>query len=177
MPDSCPGPEEARLLEKLKEHDIQLAFLALLTIRRIKPASRWEKPLPPELAGALRDLGLAVLAIRRSTRSGRQVVETLFSLDAGRLEEYAARFDGRPLDKSRETRRFEGRFLGYPVCCIEAFIASPYTPNQLAEEDQAILFHWACPGCAETPGILEKYRALRDHLDTLGKTGAWPSHG
>jgi len=159
--------EEAVRLGELRTHDSQLAFLALLTARDVKPASRWEKALPRELRDVLRSLGLAVRTARRTTLQGRQVVETLFALDPARLERYVARCDGAPIRKGATTRRFEGTFFGYPPCCVEAFAERPYAPNDLSREDQALLFHWACPGCEETPALLERYRELNARLSEL----------
>ncbi|MEW6742561.1 MAG: hypothetical protein AB1486_07365 [Planctomycetota bacterium] len=150
--------EEVPLLRRLKEHDAQLALLALLTVEGIKPASRWEKALPPALLETLRDLGLAVGTVRRLTRRGPVVEETVFARDSERMQGYLHQFDGRPIAKNRETRRLEGIFFGYPPCCVEAFAEHPYSPNGLPPEDQALLFHWACPGCLVTPCLLAAYR-------------------
>ncbi len=168
MPGNHPEQnEENRRLLRLKEHDFQIAFLALLTLKGIKPAGRWEKPLPGGAADDLRRLGLSVRRVKRTTRNGTEVTETLFSLDPKRLEKYASRFDGRPIDKGVETVLFEGGFFGYPACCVEEFARNPYAPNSLAREDQAMLYHWACPGCSRTPSLIEKYRTLRDYLTRL----------
>jgi len=151
-------------LAVLKLHDFQLAFLALLNLAGLKPASRWEKPLTKELRGELEALGLAVRVVKRVVLSGRELEETLFAGDAERLAIYAARFEGRVVDKSAATQRFEGDFFGYPLCCVEAFIRQPYIENGLARDDQAILFHWACPGCRATEKLLGEYRELHDAL-------------
>jgi hypothetical protein len=164
MPEVGLEPAEKRWLERLREHDLQLAFLALLTLKGVKPTSRWERALGEAEREALRGLGLTVRAVQRHTLEGGEVVETLFSTDPDRLEEYAARFEGRPLDKSQPTRRFEGNAFGYPSCCVEAFVRAPYQPNDLAREDQELLFHWACPGCRETPDLLPLYRELHAAL-------------
>ncbi len=164
MPEGGPGPEREPLLLRLAEDDFQLAFLALLTVDAVKPASRWEKPLASHLADALTGLGLLLGRARRRCANGSEVVETLFSPEARRVEQYLARFDGRPIDKRPATRRFEGLLFGYPPCCVEAFVRAPYSPNGLAREDQALLFHWACSGCPETPALLQRYRELRGAL-------------
>jgi hypothetical protein len=154
-------------LAKLKHEDFQLAFLALLTARGIKPASRWEKPVNTEGIEALENLGLRVRSIRRTTRSGKDVHETVFSCSEDRLEEYANRFNGKPVDKKAATQRFEGLFFGYPRCCIEAFIHEPYAPNHLEKEAQSRIFHWACPGCKKTPPLLEAYKGYHRLLIRL----------
>lgn len=158
MADEPAGRDEARWLKTLLDVDPQLALLALLTRRGVKPASRWERPLVGEALEALTASGLGFRQVHRRTRDRSEVAETVFSTDASRLEVYAARCEGTAIDKSDETKRFEGRFFGYPECCVEAFIHSTYAPNGLAREDQAILFHWACPECERTPALLEQYR-------------------
>ncbi len=158
MADEPVGRDEARWLQILRAVDPQFALLALLTTRGVKLASRWELPLSEEALEALTALGLGSRRIHRRARDRSEVVETVFSTDASRLEAYAARCEGAAIDKSDETKRFEGRFFGYPECCVEAFICSTYAPNGLPREDQAILFHWACPGCERTPELLERYR-------------------
>ena len=167
MPDRALDPDVKNLLLRLKTHDFQLAFLALLTLEEVKPLSRWEKPLPDGMPEALKELGLSIRRVRRTTSSGREIFETLFSMDTARPEEYAARFDGCAVDKNPDTQRLEGRLFGYPSCCVEAFIERPYTDNGLVREDQAILFHWACPGCKATPYLLVRYRALHALLEAL----------
>ena len=167
MPNSFLTPEEKAHLGALKRQDFQLAFLAVLTLKGVKPAGRWEKPSSSETIESLRGLGLSVQRIRRLTKSGREVLETIFAKDAGRLEEYRAHFDGRSIDKNEVTRRIEGLFFGYPSCCVEAFARKPYTANDLSREDQALLFHWACPGCRETPDLVKIYRDIHERLRRL----------
>jgi len=153
-----------RGLSVLKSHDFQLAFLALLILEGVKPAGRWEKTLAPGLRGELKSLGLAVGVVKRFAQSGLELEETLFARVPERLQVYAARFDRRVIDKSAATRRFEGDFFGYPSCCVEAFIQQPYAKNGLARKHQAILFHWACPGCRATTELFEDYKRLHRAL-------------
>ena len=158
---------QVRLLRKLKEFDFQLAFLALLTVRGVKPASRWEKPLSPTVINILRGLGLAVRSVNRETLRGNRITETIFSADPDFLDDYMERFDGRLIDKSADTVLYEGRYFGYPACCVKKFAAKPYSPNDLDSADQAIIFHWACLWCRETPRLLDDYRSLHDILERL----------
>jgi hypothetical protein len=43
---------------------------------------------------------------------------------------------------------------------VEAFVANGYQSNGFACEDQAILFHWACPDCEKTRHLLPEYRRI-----------------
>ena len=60
--------KEEQALRKLKEQDFQLAFLALLTVKGIKPASRWEKAILPGITEQQINLAIKVLAqLRKKT--------------------------------------------------------------------------------------------------------------
>lgn len=161
--------EAAPCLGVLRAADFQLAFLAVLTARRIKPASRWERPLDGEACEALRTLGLEVRRVSRRTANGGTVIETVFSRESSLLNEYFQRWEGASIDKTEATKRSEGRFFGYPACCVEAFVAKGYAPNGLAPEDQRILFHWACEGCVVTPGLLARYREVWSRIRSGGE--------
>ena len=73
------------------------------------------------------------------------------------IDLYLERFDGRAADPSPQSRRIEGFLFGYPPCCVEHYIRHGYRDNGLSPEDQRILFHWTCPGCAITPLLLPAY--------------------
>ncbi len=154
-------------LRFLKQADCQLAFLAMLTISGIKPASRWEKALDATLIDCLRRLGLHVSQVRRTVANGAQVTETLFSKSHAYVEVYVSRWDGMPLDKAPETVQLEGFLFGYPPCCVEEYITNPYTPNDIDPAQQARLFHWACKGCRITPLLLPVYGRLELILESL----------
>lgn len=160
-------PKQRRLLRRLKELDFQLAYLALLTARGVKPASRWEKPLSPAVINAMRGLGLVVRSVTRRTLRDHRITEIIFSADPDLLDDYAARFDGRLIDKSADTVLYEGRYFGYPDCCVKRFAAKPYSPNDLDSADQAVIFHWACLWCRETPRLLDDYRSLHEIIERL----------
>jgi len=165
MADFDIESQQARhCLEGLKEIDLELAYLAALSVHGLKPLSRWEKPLDDDAFCRLGELGLLTERIRRTVKTGKEVVETIFSRAPGHIELYKHRFDNTPIDKSAATLRFEGFLFGYPPCCIEQYIRQAYTPNNLAEEDQKILFHWACKDCAITPTLVPAYRAVHNCL-------------
>ncbi len=150
--------EDRESIRALRGVDAELALLAVLTCRGVKPMSRWEKPLAPLHLAPLHRLGLLTRQIERTVRSGAAVVETIFGVAPAFLHLYEQRFAGQPIDKSAETVRVEGFLFGYPPCCIEQYVRKPYVANGLPEEAQGLLFHWACPGCAVTPLLLRAYR-------------------
>jgi hypothetical protein len=149
------------------EIDFELAYLIALTLRGVKPLSRWEKELEQKFVDLIGETGLFVRKISRTVESGRKVEEIVFSLSKGLVISYYEEFDGTPIDKSAATRRKEGLLFGYPECCTDHFIRKPYDRNHLAPEDQKILFHWACPGCKRTEDLLQKYREIHHWLKGL----------
>jgi len=154
-------------LEALKTIDFELAYLAALTGKGLKPLSRWEKPLDDAALELLGRLGLHVRRVRRTVQSGKGVVETVFSPFTNLIDLYGSRFDNTPVSKSPGTQRLEGFLFGYPPCCIESYIRRPYAPNNLAPEDQQILFHWACSQCQVTPLLLPAWRRVHALLMSL----------
>lgn len=152
------------VVRQLKDIDKQLAYLGLLTCEGIKPLSRWEKPLDEEVLNLLENMGLVTKQIRRTVKTGKEVIETIFSRSPGYIWAYESRFADTPIDKSPATRRFEGFLFGFPPCCVEQFIRHPYAKNDLNREDQKILFHWACRECKITPVLLPVYKRLHSSL-------------
>ncbi|MCK4294151.1 MAG: hypothetical protein KAY65_13210 [Planctomycetes bacterium] len=160
------SPQARSCIRALKDIDFELAYLALLTCQGLKPLSRWEKPLDDTGFGSLQQMGLLTRQITRTVKTGKKVIETIFSRAPAYLELYEQRFANAPIDKSPETQRFEGFLFGYPPCCIEQYIRRPYTPNSLPDQDQKILFHWACKNCKITPTLLPPYKTIHNSLNT-----------
>ncbi len=154
-------------VRQLKGIDEQLAYLALLTCEGIKPLSRWEKPLDQTGLNLLEGMSLVTKQIRRTVKTGKEVIETIFSRSPGYIWAYEARFADTPIDKSPQARRFEGFLFGFPPCCVEQFIRHPYAKNDLNPEDQKVLFHWACRECKITPILLPVYKRLHNTLIDL----------
>jgi hypothetical protein len=171
MGDQCCGgnlrpdaPELRNHLRALKDIDFELAYLALLTWEGLKPLSRWEKPLDDAGLGLLQKAGLLTKRIRRRVKTSREVIETIFSRTPACIQLYQESFADTPIDKSAQTQRLEGFFFGYPSCCVEQYIRKPYAPNSLADEEQKILFHWACRDCKVTPVLLPAYKGVHGLL-------------
>ncbi|MEJ2703223.1 MAG: hypothetical protein P8Z79_12350 [Sedimentisphaerales bacterium] len=159
--------EFCELMRALRGIDFELAYLALLTCEGIKPLSRWEKPLDESGLRLLRGTSLFVRSIRRTVEVGAQVTETIFSRTPGYVQVYESSFGGTVIDKSADTRRLEGFLFGYPSCCVDQYIRQPYVPNNLAREDQEILFYWACKDCKVTPLLLREYRSAHEWICDL----------
>jgi len=172
MDNPCSGdnwsPNSSELqanLRALKEIDFELAYLALLTYEGLKPLSRWEKPLDKKGLALLRRMGLLTRQVRRTVKTGDAVIETIFSRTPAYVQLYEKRFQDTPIDKSAATQRVEGFLFGYPPCCVDQYTRKPYAPNDLPEQDQKLLFHWACKDCKVTPVLLDAYRSMHDWLE------------
>jgi hypothetical protein len=161
QPDSS---EFQTRLRALKQTDLELAYLVLLTRDGLKPLSRWEKPLDDGVLDLLRQMGLLTKQVRRTVKTGQEVIETIFSRTPACIRLYEQGFADTPIDKSAATQRIEGFLFGYPPCCIEQYIRKPYTPNDLTDQDRKVLFHWACPACKITPLLLVAYKSMFDLL-------------
>jgi len=165
MSDQCRQDDLPRYLRALKEIDFELAYLAALTREGLKPLSRWEKSLTDDNLELLQRTGLLTRQVRRTVKTGGEVVETIFSRTPAYIQLYEQAFGNTPIDKSPQTQRFEGFLFGYPPCCVNQYIRKPYAPNNLTQQQQKILFHWACRDCKVTPELLEAYKNARDLLE------------
>ncbi len=159
------SPEAKRCVRALKEIDFELAYLALLTCEGLKPLSRWEKPLADDGLRFLRQMGLLTKQILRTVKTGKEVVETIFSRSPAYIHLYEQRFGNSPIDKSAQTQRFEGFLFGYPPCCVNHYIRQPYAPINLTAQNQKILFHRACRNCKITPALLCAYKSVYSLLN------------
>jgi hypothetical protein len=159
------SPQLQRGVKALKEIDLELAYLALLTRKGLKPLSRWEKPLDDSGLELLQQMGLLTKQIRRTVKTGKVVSETIFSISTGYIQLYEKRFGDTLIDKSAATVRFEGFLFGFPPCCVDEYIRHPYAKNNLNAEQQKILFHWACKDCKITPLLLSAYKSLYNLLN------------
>ncbi len=158
------SPELQKILCALKKVDFELAYLAALTHEGLKPLSRWEKKLSKKNLELLQRTGLLTKQVRRTVKTGKEVIETIFSRAPVYIQLYEQAFDNTPIDKSARTQLFEGFLFGYPSCCVNEYIRKPYTPNNLKQQ-QKILFHWACRDCKVTPLLLPAYKSIHDLLD------------
>jgi hypothetical protein len=140
--------------------EFELAYLAALTQAGLKPLSRWEGTFDSRAEDWLHALGLKTRVVERSVQSGRRVRELLLSPAERCLDQYARCFDRAAVAPDPASVRLEGRLFGYPSCCTESYLARGYAANSLRRADQRILFHWACPQCRITPGLLPPYRRI-----------------
>ncbi|OYV03076.1 hypothetical protein CGW93_02590 [candidate division bacterium WOR-3 4484_18] len=144
----------------LRQLDFDLAYLAMLTKERIKPMSRWEKPVDKKKHQILKRYGLHTAIVTRKLMNGTPVYETIFSTKQQYIDYYMRRFDNKPVANSKDDSIIEGLLFGYPYCCVENFVTNGYTPNPYIGKEQRILFHWVCPNCKVTPTLIPYYKRI-----------------
>jgi len=160
---------------ELTRLDPELVYLIQLTRAGLKPLSRWERSIDRDTRQTIQRQGLIVDTVARRTRLGRRRHETVFARKSVYTDLYRKRLDGTRFVDSPGVARFQGRLFGYPSCCVEAFVREPYAPNALERRDQEILFHWACPSCHTTPGLVREYRRVhREWRDVSAGLAALP---
>lgn len=161
-------------INSLHAVDFELAYLALLTLRGLKPLSRWELPLDDKTADILRECGLKVRSVIRLLKNGNAIKETIFSLSELCLDEYCGYFDCKPIKATEQSMWVEGILFGYPSCCVASFIRNGYVENGLSQAEQRLLFHWVCPQCLITPILLPQYRAVFEECKRIRtRQGDW----
>jgi len=152
---------------KFNDIDFELIYLGLLTKESVKPLSRWEKDFGLSEIKFLKSFGLRSMAIERYLTTGRIIEELIFSKSKELLNEYANLFKKTPIRYTPATIELEGRFFGYPDCCIRSYINYGELNNGFAKDEQALLFHWACPDCRITPKLIPRYRAIYEDAKRL----------
>lgn len=153
--------------KELRKLNFHLLYLALLTKERIKPLSRWEKPLSKNEIILLKKLGLKVNRIERKTLTGKSTYEFIFSKSYNYLNYYQKNFDHTLLSQSGTNMRKQGFLFGYPSCCVENFIHNGYTKNRYIGKEQEILFHWVCPDCRITPCLIPYYQKIHNECRAI----------
>jgi hypothetical protein len=141
-------------------NDFEFYYLVELTTKKIKPLSRFEKPLNKKTLRWLKKQGFYTEIIRRKLLSRNYINETIFSKSSCYIDLYKRKFENTFLKKDDREQKLEGFFFGYPSCCVEQFIMKPYCQNALNKDDQSLLFHWACPNCRITPELLPLYKQV-----------------
>lgn len=136
--------------------------LALLTFWGIKPLSRIEYPIESWILGIFQKLGLKIATVEQKVGKRKKVSYKIISMDPSLIEEFKSIFEGELISLSESTRKILGLFFGTPKCCLNADLKG--LPNSLSEEDQGILFHWACPGCKKTRKLIPIYREAWDRV-------------
>jgi len=140
--------------------DFEFYYLVELTRQKIKPLSRYEKPLNRKTLRWLNRQGFYAGSVRRRLYSSKVIHETVFSKSMRYVDLYQRKFDQTPLCNNSTQKKLEGFFFGYPSCCVGQFIRKPYARNMLSQSDQALLFHWACENCRVTPELLSAYKQI-----------------
>lgn len=154
-------------MKALRKLGFDIGYLALLTQKDVKPLSRWESEFSRGQIKALHHLGLKTDTVDRKLANGGAITELIFSQSSRYLDFYTRRFHKTPLSKDRQTVMTEGLLFGYPGCCVRNFADNGYTQNNLVDNGQEILFHWACPGCRATPSLLPYYQKTHQECRAL----------
>ena len=94
------SPELQKTLSALKKIDFELAYLVALTYKGLKPLSRWEKKLSKNKLELLQQTGLLTKQVRRTVKTGKEVIETVFSRAPVYIQLYEQAFGNTPIDKS-----------------------------------------------------------------------------
>jgi len=151
----------------LHDQRFQLLYLALLTNRKVKPLSRWEKPLGYQEKKTLKKFDLVLEPVTRFCDNGDKIEELIFSTSSRYLTAYTRHFDDQPLRLTPAQRKIEGFLFGYPSCCVENFIHNGYTRNPYIDKEQKLLFHWICPDCRISPSLFSIYKSIFDECREL----------
>ena len=158
------------MFEQINSNDLELdaLYLGILTARKVKPLSRLEYPVKLCIIDAIKKMGLIFEPVTRLARNGNHVKHWIMGKDRSLFDQYQVDFDGKLLEGNKEQLiRSEASYFGYPVCCAENYINSPYAPNKLMINDQRLLFHYACPDCEETPRLIPLYKAALEEAEEL----------
>jgi len=151
----------------LHDQRFQLLYLALLTSRKVKPLSRWEKSLGYREKQTLKKFDLVLEPVTRFCDNGKKIDEFVFSTSSRYLSVYTHHFDYKPLRFTHTQRKIEGFLFGYPSCCVENFIHNGYTPNPYIDKEQKLLFHWICPECRISPSLFPLYESIFNECKEL----------
>ena len=73
--------------------DFEFYYLVELTKQKIKPLSRWEKPLNDTSIKWIQDQGLIVETVPRKTLLKKEIIETIFSTSSHYLDYYHLKFN------------------------------------------------------------------------------------
>jgi hypothetical protein len=158
------------MFTELNSNDLErdAIYLGVLTARSVKPLSRLEYPVMPWIMGVLWGMGLIVEPVKRFAQNDTLVNHWIMGRDRSLVEQYRSDFEGKLLEEKTDWEvRLAARYFGYPACCAEAYVTWLYTPNDLMLKDQRLLFHYACPGCEESPKLIPLYQSAFDEAEML----------
>jgi hypothetical protein len=157
-------------MKKNRKSLFEFYYLAELTLQKLKPLSRCEELLEEKRLNWLKHRGFYTEIIPRKTLLGSTIYETVFSTSSRYVDFYKQRFNNSHLKKTEANQKLEGFLFGYPSCCVNQFVKHPYSKNNLKKNQQEKLFHWACPDCKITPGLVPYYTAV------YNQTEEWFNH-
>ena len=160
-------PQEST--EKAQQEQ-EAIYLGVLTANKIKPLSRLEYPVQPDVMALLRELGLSISTIARTAKDGEQVTHWILSTEHDLVAQYKTDFDNTPIQEGvASVIRSEADYFGYPVCCAEAYSKDPNAPTDLAVDEQSLLFYRPCRGCLITWRAIPLYRSALKEAKRLYK--------
>ncbi len=146
-------------IRKLGRLDRRVALLAFLTVQGIKPVSKLDGFEGPDevVVELLKELGLEVEVTREGCKT-----DILFG-----SREALNRYHASEKLKGGEKIKALGKLFGYPECCSRFFAGLMEGKAKGKPGKRPPLEHFICPGCKESPQLLEKYLKARRTLKEL----------
>jgi hypothetical protein len=164
VPDSYQPPEST----EEDQQEQEAIYLGVLTANKIKPLSRLEYPVQPDVMALLKRLGLSISTVVRTAENGKQVIHWILGTEHDLAAQYKTDFDNTPIqDGVASVIKSEASYFGYPACCAEAFIKDPSAPTDLAVDEQSLLFYRPCRRCLVTPRAIPLYRSAMKEAQRL----------
>jgi hypothetical protein len=166
VPDSHQPQESTEEVQQ----ELEAIYLGVLTANKVKPLSRLEYPVQPDVMALLRRLGLLISTVTRTAKDGKQITHWILGTEHDLVAQYKTDFDNTPIqDGVASEIKSEASYFGYPTCCAEAYIKNPNTPTDLAVDEQSLLFHRPCHGCLITRRAIPLYRSALKEAKQLHK--------
>ena len=165
-----PGSFQTREPVEEAQQELEAIYLGVLTANKVKPLSRLEYPVQPDVMALLKELGLLTSAITRTAKDGTQVTHWILGTDQDKIAQYRADFDNTPIKYGfGSVILAEARYFGYPACCAKAYFAAPNAPSGFSADEQALLFYRPCRGCPTTRRAIPLYKSALKEAERLYK--------